>query len=60
MPAALLARPNVVLLPHIGSGSAATREAMGQLVADNLVSWFRCGEPITPIPESCHYAKARG
>ena len=39
------------LLPHIGSGSAHTRQAMGQLVADNLVAWFTTGRPLTPVPE---------
>ena len=49
---ALLAMPNVVLLPHIGSASEHTRRAMGQLVVDNLVSWFAEGRAITPVPET--------
>lgn len=52
VPAALCALPNVVLLPHIGSGSEHTRRAMGQLVVDNLVSWFDTGRAITPVPET--------
>lgn len=52
VPQALLAMPNLVLLPHIGSGSVHTRAAMGQLVADNLVAWFETGSPLTLIPES--------
>ena len=52
VPQALLAMPNVVLLPHIGSGSAHTRQAMGQLVADNLLAWFMTGHPVTPVAES--------
>lgn len=46
---ALLACPNAVLLPHIGSASEATRAAMGRLVADNLIAWLERGEAITPV-----------
>ncbi len=35
-----LALENVVLLPHLGSATRETREAMGQLVIDNLVAFF--------------------
>jgi lactate dehydrogenase-like 2-hydroxyacid dehydrogenase len=42
----------VVLLPHIGSGSQATRQAMGQLMIDNLSSWFATGKALTPVPET--------
>jgi len=35
---------NVVLLPHIGSASVVTRNAMDQLVVDNLKNWF-AGNP---------------
>jgi lactate dehydrogenase-like 2-hydroxyacid dehydrogenase len=52
VPDALIAMPNVVLLPHIGSGSERTRAAMGKMVADNLISWFDTGEPISPVPET--------
>ncbi|MBN1310603.1 MAG: D-glycerate dehydrogenase [Anaerolineae bacterium] len=34
----LLTLPNVVVLPHIGSASVATRTRMAQLAADNLVA----------------------
>ena len=53
---------NATLLPHIGSGSVYTRDAMGQLVVDNLVSWFSGKGPVTPVPESAKVvaAKARG
>jgi lactate dehydrogenase-like 2-hydroxyacid dehydrogenase len=54
VPEALLALPQVVLLPHIGSASARTRDAMGRLVVDNLVSWFDRGVAITPVPETRH------
>jgi len=35
----------VVLLPHIGSATAETRRAMGQLVIDNLDAYFS-GKPL--------------
>ncbi len=50
----ILGAPNTSLLPHVGSASVATREAMADLVVDNLVSWFREGRPITPVPETAH------
>lgn len=52
VPEALLALDNAVLLPHVGSGSIFTRDAMGQLLVDNLVSWFDAGKPVTPVPET--------
>jgi lactate dehydrogenase-like 2-hydroxyacid dehydrogenase len=42
---------HVVLLPHVGSASVHTRLAMGQLVVDNLLSWFDGRGAITPVPE---------
>lgn len=52
VPQALLDLPNVNLQPHVGSGSADTRKAMGGLVADNLLSWFHSGIALTPVPET--------
>lgn len=52
VPEALLALDNVVLLPHVGSASVFTRNAMGQLMVDNLTSWFDAGKPLTPVPET--------
>jgi lactate dehydrogenase-like 2-hydroxyacid dehydrogenase len=52
VPEALLALPNAVLLPHVASASVHTRDAMGQLVVDNLVSWFEKGKPLTPVAET--------
>ncbi|EFO31392.1 glyoxylate reductase [Roseibium sp. TrichSKD4] len=54
VPPALLNCGNVVVLPHIGSASIYTRDAMGQLVVDNLVSWFETGKAVTPVPETAH------
>jgi lactate dehydrogenase-like 2-hydroxyacid dehydrogenase len=47
-----LALDNVVLLPHSGSASQVTHGAMGQLLVDNLKSWFESGRPLTPVPET--------
>jgi lactate dehydrogenase-like 2-hydroxyacid dehydrogenase len=57
VPAELLALQNAVLLPHVGSASHLTRDAMGQLVADNLISWFEGRGPLTPVQET-PYLKA--
>src|SRR5215468_11975081 len=43
---------NVVLLPHIGSASVVTRNAMDQLVVDNIKTWFAGKPPLTPVPET--------
>ena len=51
VPPELLAMDNVVLLPHVGSASVYTRDAMGQLVVDNLLSWAAGKGPLTPVPE---------
>jgi glyoxylate reductase len=50
VPDALFGLPNVVLTPHIGSGTVETRAAMTRLVVDNLLAAER-GEPlVTPVP----------
>jgi gluconate 2-dehydrogenase len=43
IPAPLLALDNVVLTPHIGSASLATRRAMARLAVDNLIAALGCG-----------------
>jgi lactate dehydrogenase-like 2-hydroxyacid dehydrogenase len=48
----LIALDNVVLLPHLGSASVATRRAMDQLVVDNLLAWGAGKAPLTPVPET--------
>ena len=45
----LLEVPNVVLTPHIASASVATRVAMADLAADNLIAALTGGTPPTPI-----------
>lgn len=52
VPQALIDMDHVVLLPHVGSASVETRRAMGQLVVDNLVSWFDGKGPLTPVAET--------
>jgi lactate dehydrogenase-like 2-hydroxyacid dehydrogenase len=52
VPQELIELDNVVLLPHVGSASTATRAAMDALCVDNLVSWFSGNGPITPVPET--------
>jgi lactate dehydrogenase-like 2-hydroxyacid dehydrogenase len=52
VPDELKSMQNVVLLPHIGSASLVTRNAMDQLVVDNLKAWFSGKAPLTPIAET--------
>ncbi|MBS2936266.1 2-hydroxyacid dehydrogenase [Nocardioides sp. J2M5] len=49
VPAALLDRDDVVLLPHVGSATTGTREAMGRLVLDNVDAFLERGELVTPV-----------
>lgn len=52
VPQALIDLEEVVLLPHVGSASQHTRNAMGQLQIDNLVSFAHGLGPITPVAET--------
>lgn len=45
----LLQVPNVVLTPHIASATPATRLAMANLAADNLISFLCNGKAVTPV-----------
>lgn len=45
----LLSLPNVVLLPHLGSATRETREAMADLVVDNVLSVLSGKPPLTPV-----------
>jgi glyoxylate reductase len=50
VPEALFGLPNVVLTPHIGSGTVETRAAMTRVVVENVLAAER-GEPLlTPVP----------
>jgi hydroxypyruvate reductase len=51
VPEALCSMDNVVLVPHIGSSTRETRQAMADLAAANLQAHF-AGKPlISPVPE---------
>jgi lactate dehydrogenase-like 2-hydroxyacid dehydrogenase len=52
VPQELIDLEHVVLLPHIASASVHTRNAMGKLVADNLIAWFDGKGPLTPVAET--------
>jgi lactate dehydrogenase-like 2-hydroxyacid dehydrogenase len=45
VPARLLALDNCVLLPHLGSATHETRQAMGQMALDNIVAWSKGDQP---------------
>ncbi|WP_088776222.1 2-hydroxyacid dehydrogenase [Pseudomonas massiliensis] len=49
VPQALMTMDNVVLAPHIGSGTQETRQAMADLVFANLRQFFEDGTLITPV-----------
>lgn len=49
VPDELLQMDNVVLLPHIGSGTFETRQAMADLVYENLKAYVDNGALVTPV-----------
>jgi lactate dehydrogenase-like 2-hydroxyacid dehydrogenase len=49
---AFLELDNATLFPHLGSASQHTRDAMGQLVVDNLIAFVEGKPPKTPVPET--------
>jgi lactate dehydrogenase-like 2-hydroxyacid dehydrogenase len=49
VPQALRAMDNVVLTPHVASLTVETRQAMGQLVVDNLIAHFSGRSLLTPV-----------
>ena len=49
IPESLQKLENVVLQPHHASGTTETREAMGQLVIDNLAAHFSGKPLVTPV-----------
>jgi hydroxypyruvate reductase len=51
IPEPLFAMDNVVLLPHVGSATRETRQAMGDLCKANLDAWFANKPLPTLIPE---------
>ncbi|MFM2280495.1 MAG: Glyoxylate/hydroxypyruvate reductase, partial [Pseudomonadota bacterium] len=60
VPSDLLTFDNVSLLPHVASASVITRNAMADLVVDNLISWFETGRPLTPVPETPFTGRSDG
>ncbi len=57
VPERLLSLDNVVLLPHLASATHETRQAMADLVMDNLRSFFSTGHVKVAVPPqetSCH------
>ncbi len=45
---ALLALPNLVITPHIGSADIGTRSAMAELAVENVIRVLRGDVPVTP------------
>lgn len=55
---ALLACENAVLLPHVGSATRSTREAMARLAVESVLDVLEGRAPVHPVnPEAC---EARG
>jgi lactate dehydrogenase-like 2-hydroxyacid dehydrogenase len=52
VPQELIDMKHVVLFPHLGSATEATRAAMDQLVVDNILAWAAGKPPLTPVPET--------
>jgi lactate dehydrogenase-like 2-hydroxyacid dehydrogenase len=50
VPDALLTMDNVVLLPHVASGTVETRAAMEELTLRNLDNFLKSGRLVTPVP----------
>ncbi len=49
VPEAFFKMENVVLAPHVGSATHHTRNAMAQLVVDNLKAWSEGKPVLTPV-----------
>ena len=50
--------PNIVLLPHVGSASVETRQAMENLLVANVDAYATGGQLLSPIPECMMLARA--
>lgn len=46
----LLALENVLLVPHLGSGTTETRTAMADLAVENVLAVLSGRAPLTPVP----------
>ena len=49
IPDELINLDNVLLLPHIGSGTVNTRNKMGNLMIDNIIKVLNGEQPLTPV-----------
>ena len=49
VPAELVGLPNTVLVPHVGSATRVTRDAMAKLCADNVIAVLEGRDPPTPV-----------
>ena len=49
VPEELISLPNVVLTPHLGSGSRQAREAMTRIAVDNILAFERGDPLVTPV-----------
>lgn len=45
----LLTLDNVILMPHVGSATVESRDAMSKLAAENIVAVLKGEEPLTPV-----------
>jgi lactate dehydrogenase-like 2-hydroxyacid dehydrogenase len=59
VPKELMEMDHIVLLPHLGSASEATRAAMDQLVVDNILAWKAGKPPLTPVAETPYPPKKK-
>lgn len=57
VPKELIDMEHVVLFPHLGSASEATRAAMDRLVVDNILAWASGKPPLTPVAETSYPPK---
>ena len=49
VPRSLRELPNTVLLPHLGSATGATRDAMARLCVENVIAVIEGREPPAPV-----------
>jgi len=49
VPPELMELERVVLAPHVGSATAAARDGMAQLVAENVIAVLEARAPLTPV-----------
>ena len=47
----LLELDNVILTPHVGSGTTEARTAMAELAVKNVLAVLAGSRPLTPVPE---------